>query len=146
MLEASDTQDPPEYWRLKLRELRTELDTYKDAKALGKRGRAIAESSRKRIQELYKEIAEIHPDPAVKEQMKKDAEEWKKGRGKKETQEPTSVADALIMVIALPIAIVGVSIGSVVLGLGKGLVELGHALSCGTLRTRSNDTDSIFSV
>ena len=54
-----EAQSPPEYWSVKLRELRQELETYKGAQALDEAGQHTKDDSAKRIGELYKELAEV---------------------------------------------------------------------------------------
>ncbi|KAJ3476831.1 hypothetical protein NLI96_g10882 [Meripilus lineatus] len=129
---AEAEQSPPEYWRLKLRELRVELETYNDAKAMGKGGRIIKQQSGKRIGELYRELSEISPDPLVKEQMAKDAAEWEQADEKKRDVLAHPLLQGLGTLIAAPFMIAG----TVLSGAGQLLVGLADVLTLGPFRRR----------
>lgn len=127
-----EAQSPPEYWSVKLRELRQELETYKDAQALGKAGQPIKEHSAKRIGELYREIAEVHPDPDVKKQMATDAEEWEKADEEKRDFMAHPLLKGLGTLLAAPFVIAGTVLG----GAGQLLVGLADVLTLGPFRRR----------
>ena len=127
-----EAQSPPEYWSVKLRELRQELETYKGAQALDEAGQHTKDDSAKRIGELYKELAEGHPDPDVKKQMATDAEQWEKADEEKRDDLAHPLLDGLALLISAPIFVAGV----VLYGAGQVLIGLGDLLTFGVLRRR----------
>lgn len=113
--------DLPDYWKLKLRDLHRELQTYKDAKKLGSDGRNIREQANRRIVALYKELSDNHPDPEFRLRMAKDAQEWEHADERKREMLVLSFVQGLGMLVAAPFLITGAILhatGQILVGLG----------------------------
>ncbi|KAJ3475134.1 hypothetical protein NLI96_g12040 [Meripilus lineatus] len=117
----------PDYWKLKLRDLHQELETYKNARSMGSEGRHIRQQANQRIISLYKELSENHPDHEFRRKMADDAEEWERADEKKRDNMVLSVLQGLGMLFAAPFLITG----AVLHGTGQLLVGMGDLLTFG---------------